>query len=435
MKTVHNYERRRRLLLRNTSIASVGYSLPAVAFVIVKVLDLASYTYQHLAILALWILTSRLVSNRIIKAKKKVTVKFANFVLFYELTNWFFIFCYTTSFFNEVRLAALFCAFIGIIFLFTNAGTRVALLLTSAIFISFTSISYYQTHHGNQAGEFTYEFMYACYFLFSAIFLSLAAGVFLKQKKALVLAKRHAEAANRAKSDFLANMSHELRTPLNHIIGFTELVVDEHTGKINPDQKEYLNDVLESSKHLLSLINDILDLSKIEAGKIELQVSSVNIRRLLDNSFAIIKEKAAKKNIQFNTDYNGLPEKITADERKLKQILYNLLSNAVKFTPAGGQISLWARLVEDVVDRDQAHTPNRQMEIKLIDTGIGIAPQNLERIFDSFEQVENAMSKQYEGTGLGLALTKSLVELHGGQLWAQSEGEGQGSIFGLKIPI
>ena len=152
-----------------------------------------------------------------------------------------------------------------------------------------------------------------------------------------------AEAANRAKSEFLANMSHELRTPLNGIIGFTEIVVDKQCGPLNSEQEEYLTDVLQSSRHLLSLINDILDLSKIEAGKMELNLAHFNPRDLLERSFVVIKEKALKHRITLSADFDGLPETIEADERKLKQVFYNLLSNAVKFTPDGGSVSLVAR--------------------------------------------------------------------------------------------
>jgi signal transduction histidine kinase len=164
-------------------------------------------------------------------------------------------------------------------------------------------------------------------------------------QKSLKLAKEDAENANRAKSDFLANMSHELRTPLNHIIGFTELVIGEYFGDLNNQQKEYLKDVLGSSKHLLSLINDILDLSKVEAGKLVYEPSTVFLREILENSTVMIKEKAIKNNIRLSTDLDGIPDTITADERKLKQIIYNLLSNAVKFTPENGQICLTGLII------------------------------------------------------------------------------------------
>ena len=261
--------------------------------------------------------------------------------------------------------------------------------------------------------------------------------------------------ANHAKDDFLANMSHELRTPLNHIIGFTELVVDKQFGELNDLQEEYLGDVLQSSHHLLSLINDILDLSKIEAGKAEFDPSEIDLVQLLDNSLVMVQEKASKHGIRLNTQIDDIPDSILADERKLKQILYNLLSNAVKFTSDEGQVTLAARRVAcqvrtgqrkgdpsnlqfvDIIDPDQVTSQKnlRQgIEIAVKDTGIGIAPDDINRIFGRFDQVETDRNRQYEGTGLGLALVKSLVELHGGRIWAESKGQDQGSTFTFVLP-
>jgi signal transduction histidine kinase len=258
-------------------------------------------------------------------------------------------------------------------------------------------------------------------------------------------AKEVAEAANHAKSEFLANMSHELRTPLNHIIGFTELVVDKHFGDLNEIQEEYLNDVLHSSRHLLSLINDILDLSKVDAGKLELEPTHVNLRELLEHSLFMIKEKSTKQGIQLLTDIGELPETIVADKRKLKQILYSLLSNAVKFTPNGGSIRLTAKRVEGYEVRgtrcrvrglqNPQPVPGDFIEISVTDTGIGVKQEDLARIFNPFEQVESSKSRRYQGVGLGLSLTKSLVELHDGKIWAESEGEEKGSTFTFIIPV
>jgi len=241
--------------------------------------------------------------------------------------------------------------------------------------------------------------------------------------------KRSAEIASRSKSEFLANMSHELRTPLNHIIGFTELVLDQHHGELNEIQSDYLNDVHTSSQHLLSLINDILDLSKIESGKLELQLSQTNIRDLLTNSTVMFKEKSMKHGIQLKVRLDDIPNAITADERKLKQVVYNLLSNAVKFTPDGGQVFLEASLCT------LNGTDKKGIGMQVTDTGIGLSKENLERIFNPFEQVEQSSSRRYQGTGLGLSLTRQLVELHGGSIWADSPGEGQGSSFHVVIPL
>jgi signal transduction histidine kinase len=259
--------------------------------------------------------------------------------------------------------------------------------------------------------------------------------------------KELAEKANLAKSVFLANMSHELRTPLNHIIGFTELVLDKNFGELNDTQQEYLGDVLNSGQHLLSLINDILDLSKIEAGKVELESSSFNLKILLENSLTMIKERAMKHGVQLSMEIDGIPETITADERKLKQILYNLLSNAVKFTPDGGKIRLLSSLATSKKIIDQIESIPSELsaadfevhqdwvQISVQDTGIGFTSEDAERIFSPFEQLDNSKSRKYEGTGLGLSLTKQFVELHGGSIWAESEGEGKGAIFHLVIPI
>jgi signal transduction histidine kinase len=249
-------------------------------------------------------------------------------------------------------------------------------------------------------------------------------------------AQWEAEKANEAKSEFLANMSHELRTPMNHILGFTELILDENFGKLNQVQTEYLSDVHSSASHLLSLINDILDLSKIEAGKYELEPSSVNLKDLLENSLTMVKEKALKHGIMLSKHFRDLPDSITADERKLKQIMYNLLSNAVKFTPDGGSVSVKALSSDDSHgDIGNKHkAPTDGIVIRVSDTGIGLKSDDLKRIFNSFEQVENSASRNFQGTGLGLSLTKKLVELHGGKIWVESGGVGKGTTFSFTIP-
>jgi two-component system CheB/CheR fusion protein len=239
----------------------------------------------------------------------------------------------------------------------------------------------------------------------------------------LAMAKIAAEAANQAKSEFLANMSHELRTPLNAIIGFSEVLYDQKFGPLNETQRDYLNDVLESSKHLLSLINDILDLAKVESGKMELALSNFSLKELLEHSLIFIKEKAFKQNIELSL---GIAEEvgyIRADERKVRQIVFNLLSNAIKFTLDGGKIGIHARII------------GFEAEVSVWDTGIGIAPEDQSKLFEEFVQLENTRTKQYKGSGLGLSLAKKLVTLHGGKIWIESEGKGKGSIFKFTLPI
>jgi signal transduction histidine kinase len=228
------------------------------------------------------------------------------------------------------------------------------------------------------------------------------------------------EAANRNKSVFLANMSHELRTPLNAIIGFSEVLLARMFGELNARQEEYLKDVLVSGQHLLTLINDILDLSKIEAGRMELQPSRLGVAPLIDGSVTMIRERAAKLGIAVSVHVDPDVGEIDADERKLRQVLFNLLSNAVKFTPEKGRIDV------------SAVRRNGEVRVSVKDNGIGIALADQERIFEKFEQAESGR-RQEASTGLGLALAKSFVELHGGRLWVES-APGAGSTFTFSVP-
>ena len=229
------------------------------------------------------------------------------------------------------------------------------------------------------------------------------------------------ETANRHKSEFLASMSHELRTPLNAIIGFSEVLLDRLFGDLNAKQEEYLQDVLESGRHLLSLINDILDLSKVEAGRMDLDVGRFALPEILENGLTMVRERAGGHSIGLSLEVDPAIDVIEADERKVKQVVFNLLSNAVKFTPDGGQVGIRAGMDDTGV------------RITVWDTGIGIAPENQGRIFEEFQQVGGVYTEKREGTGLGLALAKKFVELHGGQIWVESE-TGQGSRFTFTLP-
>ena len=253
-------------------------------------------------------------------------------------------------------------------------------------------------------------------------------------------AKIIAEKANKAKSDFLANMSHEIRTPLSSIIGFSELLYDGVSGPLNDNQKKYLGYVTSSGEHLLSLINDILDLSKVEAGKMELLPTSFSMSDLLKTSFSFIAEKALKHNIRLRSEISSGVDVIEADERKVKQIIYNLLSNAVKFTPDGGSITVTA----EIISSDSTAIPlkickglpdTKYVLVSVKDTGIGIAKKDQSKLFTEFHQIEEPYSKKYEGTGLGLALSKKLVKLHGGKIWFESKGKGKGCTFYFILPL
>jgi signal transduction histidine kinase len=229
------------------------------------------------------------------------------------------------------------------------------------------------------------------------------------------------ETTSQHKSDFLANMSHELRTPLNAIIGFSQVLREGMVGEMSEKQVEYLDDILSSGNHLLALINDVLDLSKVEAGQVELQVAPFSVQDALERGVSMIREQATMEGVQVTLHKNGGLDVVSGDERRIRQVIFNLLSNAVKFTPEGGQVDV------------SAARGNGEIRVAVADSGPGIAAEDLDRIFEEFQQTE-AGAQQREGTGLGLALSKRFVEMHGGRIWCESE-VGKGSTFEFTLPL
>jgi len=231
---------------------------------------------------------------------------------------------------------------------------------------------------------------------------------------------REVETASKHKSEFLANMSHELRTPLNAIIGFSQVLREGISGEVNAKQQEYLDDILTSANHLLALINDVLDLSKVEAGQVELQLAPFSLQDALERGVSMVREQATQDGVQVMLHANGSLDVVMGDERRIRQVIFNLLSNAVKFAPAGGQVDVNATRL------------NGEVTVSVADTGPGIAAEDLDRIFEQFQQTEVGAS-QPEGTGLGLALSKRFVEMHGGRIWCESV-LGKGSTFVFTLP-
>ena len=274
------------------------------------------------------------------------------------------------------------------------------------------------TVHRREPGEFSAEVIDLLRtFATQSALAILNARLFLEiedKSRALEVASRH-------KSEFLANMSHELRTPLNAIIGFSEVLAEGMFGEVNDKQAEYLGDILESGRHLLSLINDILDLAKIEAGRMELVATDFDLPRAIDNALTLVRERSSRRGIALRRVVDERLSPIRADERKVKQVLLNLLSNALKFTPEGGRIDVRAAVHDGMV------------EVSVADTGVGIASEDQEAVFEEFRQVGTA-SRKVEGTGLGLALSRKFIELHGGRIWVKSQ-VGVGSTFTFTLPL
>ena len=244
----------------------------------------------------------------------------------------------------------------------------------------------------------------------------------ITQQQELVEKRRAVEKASQLKSEFLANMSHELRTPLNAVIGFSELMMDEVPGKINDEQRECLGDILGSGQHLLNLINDVLDLSKVEAGKIELKLQDLNLAAVIADVAKTVEPMLddSKHKLEVSVE-EGLPQ-VRADRSRLKQIFLNLLSNAIKFTPPGGKLAI------------EASSAGDRCQVSVVDNGVGIKKEDRERIFEVFTQAETLPDEKKEGSGLGLALTMQLVEIMGGRIWVESE-YGKGSRFTFTLPL
>jgi signal transduction histidine kinase/ActR/RegA family two-component response regulator len=270
---------------------------------------------------------------------------------------------------------------------------------------------------------------------FAAVALSHAAE--LEAKEAVLLdlrrAKEAADAASHAKSEFLASMSHELRTPLNSVIGFSEILRDQRFGPLNQRQARHVENVLTSGRHLLQLVNDVLDLSKVESGRMDLLLVPIDLRETLGEAVAIVQALAEAKQVEIEVSLPAARPALVADQGKLKQVLYNLLTNAVKFTPSGGRVRVEAQAL--ATPAGAAAAGPGMLQVAVADTGTGIPLKDQLRIFEAFEQAESPLSRINTGTGLGLALTRRLVELHGGRIWVESSGTGKGSCFRFTLPL
>ena len=271
---------------------------------------------------------------------------------------------------------------------------------------------------------------------FVAAALSLSMELEAKEAalRELRLAMEAADAANRTKSDFLAAMSHELRTPLNSIIGFSEILADQRFGPLNSRQARYVDHVANSGHHLLQLVNGVLDLAKVESGRMDLDVERVDLRETLLEAVAVVQTLAQAKQVAIEVSLPERPRPLSADPSKIKQVLFNLLSNAIKFSPQKGLVTVEAQSLHgpDAAAFGGAHGV---LMVSIGDNGIGVAQRDLERIFDAFEQVDSPAAGADRGTGLGLALARKLIELHGGRIWAESDGLGRGSCFRFTLPL
>jgi signal transduction histidine kinase len=252
----------------------------------------------------------------------------------------------------------------------------------------------------------------------------------LEQSRQLLGAKVAAEQASRAKSEFLAAMSHELRTPLNAVIGFSQILANKTYGELNERQLQYLTSILSGGRHLRRLVDDVLDLAKVDGGHLTLDLTSVALADELDEVVGVVESLARQKNITVTTEVKDVLPTINADRQRIQQVIYNLLSNAIKFTEPGGFIKVAVDATEGAAHGEGA------LRITVTDTGVGIKAEDQARIFEAFEQVDSSYARDQGGTGLGLALTKKLVELHGGTISVASEGvQGRGSVLTVRLPI
>src|SRR5881296_838698 len=255
-----------------------------------------------------------------------------------------------------------------------------------------------------------------------------------EQSRQLLQAKMAAEQASRAKSEFLASMSHELRTPLNAVIGFSQVLVNKTYGELTARQLEYLTSILAGGRHLRKLVDDVLDMAKVDAGHLTLDLNRVAVADDIQEAVGVVQALAREKKITVSADVDDALPTITADRHRVQQVIYNLLSNAIKFTGPGGHVKVTADTSSEALAAGESAT--RALRIMVADTGIGIKPEDQARVFDAFEQVDSSYAREQGGTGLGLALTRKLVELHGGTIRVESEGvKGRGSVLTVLLPI